>query len=109
MNEEQGRRTKGEDKSKGKSGRWIIRLCVVQSAITSHLFMRRLDLPYKKRTPNPVQIFPKLIELGFRQVRDISLVFGSHRPQTTSDEDVPKRKFNCFDETNNFHVEHFSI
>ena len=41
---------KGEDKSQGKSGRLICRLCVVQSSITSHLFMRRLDFLYKKRT-----------------------------------------------------------
>ena len=33
----------------------FLRLCVVQSAVTSHLFMRRLDFPYKKRTKNSVQ------------------------------------------------------
>ena len=32
-----------------------LRLCVVQSAVTSHLFMRQLDFPYKKRTKNSVQ------------------------------------------------------
>ena len=30
-------------------------------------------------------------------------------PQTTSDEDDPKSKFDRFDETNNFHVESFLI
>ena len=34
---------------------WFIRLCVAQSAVTSHLFMRRLDFAYKKRTKNSVQ------------------------------------------------------
>jgi hypothetical protein len=48
---EQGR----DVKSRVKSSIFICRLCVVQSAVTSHLFMRWLDFPYKKRTKNPVQ------------------------------------------------------
>ena len=46
--------------------RCVLRLCVVQSAITSHLFMRRLDFPYNKQThffvhnikPQPNSDFP---------------------------------------------------
>ena len=34
---------------------WCVRLCVLQTAIASHLFMRRLDFPYKKRTKNSTQ------------------------------------------------------
>ena len=48
---EQGR----DVKTRIKSSILICRLCVVQSAITSHLFMRRLDFPYKKMTKNSVQ------------------------------------------------------
>ena len=87
----------------------FVRLCVVQLSITSCQYKRRMDFPYKKRTPNHVQIFPKLTELEFRQVWNNSSVFGSHRPQTTSDEDEPKSKFDHFDEPNNFHVGCFLI
>ena len=37
--------------------RGVLRLCVVQSTITSHLLMRQLDFPYKKRTPIPSKSF----------------------------------------------------
>ena len=56
------KKNKGEGKVKVKSVDRFVRLCVViQSAVTSYIYMRRLDFPYKKMTQipskasNPVQ------------------------------------------------------
>ena len=48
---------------------------------------------------------PNQTELGFRS-KTADRFLG---PQISSDEDEAKRKFNHFNQTNNFHVEHFSI
>jgi len=51
------KKNKGEGKVKVKDVDRFVRLCVVvQSAVTSYLYKRRMDFPYKKRTCLAVQI-----------------------------------------------------
>ena len=60
------KKNKGEGKVKVKDIDTFVRLCVVQSAVTSHLFMRRLDFSYKKRTKISIQNVknPNLTQTG---------------------------------------------
>ena len=48
--EERGRRCKGEKKTRVLDVDVFVRLCVVQSAVISHLFKRGLNFPYSTRT-----------------------------------------------------------
>ena len=58
-NERRTRKKKNKEEGKVKVKRVdrFVRLCVViQSAVTSYIYMRRLDFPYKKRTKIPSKI-----------------------------------------------------
>ena len=44
------KKNKGEGKAKVKDIDRFVRLCVIQSVVTSNLYKRRMDFPYKKRT-----------------------------------------------------------
>ena len=59
------KKNKGEGKVKVKDVDRFVRLCVVvQSTVTSYLYKRRMDFPYKKRTFLAVQIIKNLTKLG---------------------------------------------
>src|SRR3954462_2819383 len=55
--------TRERDKSRVNRCRCVCSIVCCFNRTTPHLNMRRLDFPYKKRTSNPVQIFPNLTEL----------------------------------------------
>ena len=99
--EEQGR----EVKVKVKDDRLIVRLCVViQSAVTSYIYMRRLDFPYKKRTQIPSKTSKVNLTRTTRaetsgqpgtsglKLHEVVLFHSSYRSHMTSDRDGPKSK-----------------
>ena len=89
-----------------KDKKWymIVRLCVVQSAVTPYIYMRRLDFPYKKRT----QIASKTSKVNLTRttragtsgqpgtselkLHQVALLYSSCRSHMVSDRDGPKSK-----------------
>ena len=99
--EEQGRGIK----VKVKDDILIDRLSVViQSAVTSYIYMRRLDFPYKKMTQIPSKTSKDNLTRTTRagtsgqpgtsrlKLHQVTLLHSSCRLHTASDRDGPKRK-----------------
>ena len=99
----------------------FVRLCVVQSAVTSYIYMRRLDFPYKKRT----QIPSKTSKVNLTRTRgagtsgqpgtsglklhQVALLHCSCRSHMASDRDGPKSKVVDLETEKNSLVDHFLI
>ena len=99
--EEQGRGIK----VKVKDDRLICRLCVViQSAVTLYIYMRRLDVPYKKRTQIQSKTSKDNLTRTTRagtsgqpgtsglKLHQVALLHSSCRSHMASDRDGPKSK-----------------
>ena len=99
-----------------------LRLCVViQSAVTSYIYMRRLDFPYKKRTQIPSKTSKDNLTRTTRagtsgqpgtsglKLHQVALLHSSCGSHMASDRDGPKSKVVDLAMEKNSSVDHFFI